>query len=83
MPDQPRAICVNCKHCSESNPAQMWYLFLCNHPGAERTAVIDPVTGRTKYRSMNDLGNQVFTLEKRRYCQEVNIDGNCQLYERK
>lgn len=69
--------CVKCEYCSERAPDKPWWAYLCRHPKRKRTPVLDPVTGRSRYQGVNDLGTTYYTDELWSNCREFNGDGTC------
>jgi len=78
-------ICINCRYLEGADSSTVhkvqWYDMRCVHPGVRRLAVVDPVTGLTRYESTNDLGGKVLNDEEFPYPRDINTDGNCRLYE--
>jgi len=71
-------VCVNCKH--HIGPKDgIWYEHYCG--AVERDRVTDPVTGKSCYGGVNDLGTVYTTDERFRNCREINKAGDCQFYE--
>jgi hypothetical protein len=71
-------ICINCKYFIQNGP--IWYDQFCG--ADELPATIDPVTGKSGYEGINDLGGKYITQQKHPFANRVNIDGNCPLYQK-
>ena len=67
--------CKNFKMLNKNNGADCWYNHVCK---ANKLPVeIDPIDGREKPCSYNDLGDKYFSEDKYEYCRDIN-NGNCQ-----
>ena len=79
MSETPATICTQCDHYHDMEPnslrAGIWYNQLCK--AVLLPTAIDPVDGRTKPYSVNDLGNTYYGEHIYEYCRNVN-DGNCE-----
>ena len=80
MMDEPRTICVECRHHRKGGGTDMWYDHYCSARPREEER--DPVTGKRGYESRNDLGNLNSTDEQYPHCRSIN-HGDCQDYEAK
>lgn len=81
---EPTTICYNCIHFFNNEPnsprQDVWYNHLCR--ASPRQPIADPVTGKSGYKGVNDLGGEYITDEPYDYCRKLN-KGLCLLYEPK
>jgi len=76
----PKTLCIKCANHmrlenSDSPRYNVWYNQLCKASPLEEA--IDPVTGESGYKDINDLGGIVFQDDTPyQYCREIN-KGNC------
>jgi hypothetical protein len=77
-------ICAKCKFHrgkeARTPRALMWYNHLCGHLGVRKVKGVDPVTGKTSYRSRNSLGDVLRDDNPMPYCRSVNPEGKCELF---
>lgn len=81
-PTPPTTICIHCVYLEREGVTDMWYSYLCSHPAVQTEPSIDPVTGKTVYVGVNDLGGPFTTENPRPFCRTVNF-GNCAMYKGK
>ena len=74
-------ICVECKHFI-GDVDGIWYDQYCGHPTSERFTRVDPVTGKEKYLSRNDLGNEYLSSEQWHHARDMNTSGKCPCWEK-
>lgn len=85
-PPVEMTICAKCRHHHqrEDGPrTEVWYNQFCRHPELERVLGIDPVLGKKRYFTRNDLGRVYPTEDRHPYCRDINTDGDCSFYEPK
>lgn len=76
-------VCANCIHFHnrEDGPRTgIWYNQFCKVSPREKT--VDPVSGKTGYKGVNDFGQEYLTDEPYRNCRDIN-KGNCPRFEAK
>jgi len=73
-------ICIHCKFVRIKVDNGIWYNYRCGAQEVKRQEVVDPVSGKTGYGSVNDLGRVNITDEEYPYCREIN-NGTCSLFQ--
>lgn len=74
-------ICRYCNFFDQISSEEIWYNALCKVRKREKQR--DPIYGKWKFIYKNDLGDIVYSDQEYEYCKNVNINGECGLYQSK
>jgi len=75
---RPVSICSECRFSNVDGPKDNMWSWKCTHSGMLHRDGISHVTGKTGYLTRGGS----FTNERYPYACEVNIDGECDLFEK-